>query len=59
MDQLAEDDTISEEEDEIMRPGSRCKDRVASGDHLKLVEPGQALLPQGVHGGRWTTTTVT
>ena len=51
MDQLTEDDTISKEEDEIVRACSRCKDRVSPGDHLKLVQPGQALLPQGVHGG--------
>ena len=51
MHQLAQDDTISEEEDKIVRAGSRCEDRVAPWDPLKLVEPGQTLLPQGVHGG--------
>ena len=49
MNQLAEDDSISEEKDQVMGSNTRPKDRVATGDHLKLVQPGQALLPEGVH----------
>ena len=46
MDELAEDDTVPEEQDEVVRPGVRLCGGMVGGDKLPAVEPGQAVPPQ-------------
>ena len=47
--QLAEDDSISKEVEEIVRSGTWGEGGMARMDHFELVEPRDALLPQRLH----------
>ena len=49
VDQLAEDDSIPKELEEIVRSGTGGEGGMALGDHFELVEPRDALLPQWLH----------
>ena len=49
MDELAEDDSIPKELDEIVRSGTGGEGGMALGDDFELVEPRDALLPQRLH----------
>ena len=49
MNELAEDDPIPKEVEEIVRSGTRGEGGVARVDHFELVEPRDALLPQRLH----------
>ena len=51
MDQLAEDDTVPEEEGEIVRSSRGGQGWVSCWDHFELIQPGDTLLPERVHGG--------
>ena len=49
MDELAEDDPVTQEQCEVMRASSGGEGGVAARDDFELVEPRDALLPQRVH----------
>ena len=53
MDELAENHTVSEEKYEVVRTSIRGQGRVAAWDHFELIEPRDALLPEGLHAGHW------
>ena len=54
VDELTEDDPVTQEQCEVMRASSGGEGGVAGRDDFELVEPRDALLPQRVHAGHWT-----